>query len=373
MKAKFNIKKYFIYIIWTFLYINCNIKYKEYAFNEYNYNMDTGFDPEIIDKTINIGEVQNEILYTEKIYKFNLDLSNFNNEGDLLIHFYPLDCKIKIVAKNENDYNITIKQINNYDYNIFYAIIKKDQLKSSYFKIMPLINQLDITNKYRDFHLTINSFENNNNPQLFLKEKVPTPIYFSKDFTKIKILYNLKDENYKNSVAFSFFIKERDTFEVEILDGENPNRIIGYIDNIIINPETLSKQYNSFYLSINKMNNNKDSTMIIKVIENNKSSFYFQKNILNLGFMPINHSNHYYYLKIYNGEEGEIMLHSKRLNGILIGKIVEIKNINEFEVINNINIFPNNKKKDEFLNNIDYLQFNEHSQELSFNSSQTNK
>jgi hypothetical protein len=78
-------------------------------------------------------------------------------------------------------------------------------------------------------------------------------------------------------------------------------------------------------------------------------------------------------MKIYNGEEGEIILHSKRHNGILIAEIVEIKNINELEVLNNVNIFPNNNKKDEFLNNIDYLQFNEYSQKLSFNSSQTNK
>ena len=33
-----------------------------------------------------------------------------------------------------------------------------------------------------------------------------------------------------------------------------------------------------------------------------------QKNILNLGFIPANLSYQYYYMEIFNGEEGEIML-----------------------------------------------------------------
>ena len=89
--------------------------------------------------------------------------------------------------------------------------------------------------------------------------------------------------------------------------------------------------------------------------------------------MPINHRNHYYYMEAYKGEEGEIMLHNKRHNGILIAELIEKKYTDEFNILNNVNIFPNNNKKDEFLNNIDYLQFNEYSQKLSFNFSQTNK
>ena len=56
--------------------------------------------------------------------------------------------------------------------------------------------------------------------------------------------------------------------------------------------------------------------MIVKVSGNN-SPFYLQKNILNLGFMPINTFNHYYYMEIFKGEEGEIMLHNKIHNGYL--------------------------------------------------------
>ena len=382
MKVKTDIKHYFLYLILLFIYADCNIKYNEcslnkniinysplFSSNDYDYNTDIDFDPVIVDKIINIGKIQDEILNSDKIYKFTFNSYNIN--ANLLVHFYPLDCKIKIAAKNENGQNINILPISNYDNNAYVSIIPKEQLSTTYFKIMPLINPLDNTNKYRDFHLTINSFENNSNPRLFLKEKVPTIIYFNTNLTRTTILYDLKNENNLNPIIFSFFIKERVKFEVEILDGENPNRIIGYKDNIVINPKSLSKHYSTVYITINKMNddsniNNQFSTMVIQVIEDNLTPFYLQQNLFHLGFMPINHEYHNYYMEIYNGEEGEIMLHNKRYNGILTAKIIEKtkEEIGSFQ-------FPTKEKRYEFLKNNNYLKFNEYSQKLSFTSSQT--
>lgn len=52
--------------------------------------------------------------------------------------------------------------------------------------------------------------------------------------------------------------------------------------------------------------------MIIKASRNNSSPFYLQKNSLNLGFIPQNEKCQYYYMKVYKGQEGEILLNNKR-------------------------------------------------------------
>ena len=96
--------------------------------NNINFQMKLGFDPEET-KKINLGEVQSELIYNEKVYTFYFNSFNHNKENDFLIHFYPLDCNIKIISQKENDANeIEFEKISNYEYNAFYAIIKKDKI-----------------------------------------------------------------------------------------------------------------------------------------------------------------------------------------------------------------------------------------------------
>jgi hypothetical protein len=92
----------------------------------------------LINISLNPGEVHSIFLYIDKIYILNFNHSNHNIENDLLIHFYPLDCQIKIVEENEND-NDTIETISNYEYGSFSTIIKKDKLTTTIFKIRALI------------------------------------------------------------------------------------------------------------------------------------------------------------------------------------------------------------------------------------------
>ena len=66
--------------------------------------------------------------------------------------------------------------------------------------------------------------------------------------------------------------------------------------------------------------------MIVKIIHYNSAPFYLQKNQFNLGFIPIDIDCYYYYMEIFKGEGGEIMLFNKRQNGILISNIIK-KNI----------------------------------------------
>ena len=246
------------------------------------------------------------------------------------------------------------------------AIIQKDKIDSSYIVIKPLINPLEEKNKKRTYHLIINSFDANN-PKLHFNEKFPTLIYFDSNLDKMILSYHIN--NSEEPVVFSFFIKERNRFEVKILDDEKQNRIIGYKDNIIIDPKKISVKDNNIYITtINKLDK-KDCTMIVKVSGNN-SPFYLQKNILNLGFIPINTHNHYYYMEVFKGEEGEIMLHNKIHNGYLSHKIIE-KNIkDEKEILVNFNkYFPKYDDKEDLLFN----KYNDYSKKLNFTSYETEK
>ena len=102
--------------------------------------------------------------------------------------------------------------------------------------------------------------------------------------------------------------------------------------------------------------------MIVKVSGNN-SPFYLQKNILNLGFMPINTFKHYFYMEVFKGEEGEIMLRNKIHSGYLLYKIIK-KNKEEKDII--IDDFP--------INNYSLLyKYDAFSKKLNFTSDETDE
>ena len=390
-KLYFSFNIFLLFLLNVFLHINCKDTYKNkkyyekyldsnnnnictsispdtFYFNEENYKKDD-FEPEIINRIINTGKVQTEYLYNPNIYKFNFSYTGY--EEDLFVHFYPLDCQIKIVAISENDEDIKIKKISNYEYDSYFAVIKKGKLESSYFKIKPLINSIDDNYKNRTYYLVINSFENNNNSKLYLNEKEPTLIYFD-NLKNITLSYELNSKP-ENPVVFSFFIKERAKFEVEILDSEQNHSIIAYKDNIIINPESIS--YSSIdskwkiSILITKYDT-KISDMIVKATGNYSISSYLHKNKMNLEYMPINIIEQYFYMEVFKDEEGEIMLNNKWQNGVLIGTIIKKGNISEDDNKNINNYFPkyNNIYS---VNNNENLYFNEYSQKLIFNSSQT--
>ena len=111
--------------------------------------------------------------------------------------------------------------------------------------------------------------------------------------------------------------------------------------------------------------------MIVKIIKDNSTPFYLQKNQLNLGFIPIEIDHYYYYMEVFKGEEGEIMLFNKRQNGILKGKIIE-KN-NSITNYNSLNVeeFPKYNENEDLQNN--YIEFDIYNQKLSYYSSHTEK
>jgi hypothetical protein len=92
-----------------------------------------------------------------------------------------------------------------------------------------------------------------------------------------------------------------------------------------------------------------------------------QKNELNYGFITTEVSYQYFYLEVFNEEEGEIMLHNKRFYGELISKIVTKDEIN-FTNITDYSIYP--KENDTNETNINY---NPHSLKLQYSYKDTLK
>ena len=376
---RFKIKLIFIYIIFLKQFINCKKDFIEnknndgndnskklssisssfYLMNEDDYKKDD-FESEIITKSIEKEKVQDVILNSPNIYEFNLTNKNLNKDDLLIINFYPLDCAIKIVVLNTTEKTI-IKKVSNYEYDAFYVEITTEKLPK--FKIKPLINQLDENSQKKDYHLVINCFEKNN-PKLYLNEKEPTLIYFDSNLDKMTLFY--EPTILTEPIVFSFFIKENVIFEAKIMNTEIPKRIIAYKDNIIVNHierDMLDEdKYTSIIVNKNKASN-KYATMIVRVSGENSSPFYLQKNLLNLGFMPLNVNNHYYYMEVFKGEEGEIMIHNKINNAFLRSRIIDK---NEIEDILDIKNFPEFNKKEE------YNQYNDFSKKLYFSSNETN-
>ena len=332
--------------------------------NNANSKINSDIEEQIIYKEFYLNNVQTELLYNEKIYIFNFPY--YYNDKKVMIHFYPLDCQIKISGENEEG-EINLERIDNYEIDAFYAIIESDQIKSTEFKIKTLINSIEDYKNNRTFHLVINSFEYYNKTNLYIKDIQPTFLYFY-DLDKINLLY--KFNGYIDyPISISFFIKERVKFKVTVskLDKEIITiitTIIGYSDRILIAPCDFPKTPGSnIIISIEKIEQKK-GILIAKVVGDYEKPKYFQKNFLNIEFIPGNASYQYYYMEVFKGEEGEIVLNNKKYDGILISDLIQKEKAIDYEIFLNSGSYPKYKSN----NNLeDYLQYNEYSQNLYFN------
>jgi hypothetical protein len=247
----------------------------------------------------------------------------------------------------------------NYNYDGFYLNV----YTSLSIKINPLILSPKERNQNRNYSLLMITIDSGNR-ELPIIESEPIFLYFKyRVLTKTQLIYFPQKDPLKSPIIISFFIKEKQNFNIDIYnnyDKDQINRSINYKENILIEPKSEAV----YFFSITANESIINSTMFANIIQNYSSPIYLQKNQLNLGFIPINVENYYYYMEVFKGEEGEIMLFNKRQNGILISRIIE-KNSN----IPKVELFPNFNKDDEMTK--DYLDFNIYNQRLSFNSSYT--
>ena len=311
--------------------------------------------------------VLNQYIIEGVVSKINLsnlkDIHIFfnSNYSPILIHILSVDCEIKIVKDDEEQF-VDINSINNFKYDAFSVITNESAI---YLNINLLNNPSKQQNYFRNYSLIINQvYFGNLIPELNVKENEPVFLYFNNALKFIKLIYNFQNSEIEYPIIVSFFIKEKIKYKIEISEDDKNiiNRIIDYKENIIIKPK-----YNAIYniLIIPEKEDIINSTMLVKIIHNNSIPFNLQRNQLNLGFIPKNINYYYYYMEVFEGEEGEILLFNKRQNGILISSIVISDDIPI------VNYFPKYSEID--ASNDDYLKFDIYNQKLSFNSYHTKK
>jgi hypothetical protein len=105
--------------------------------------------------------------------------------------------------------------------------------------------------------------------------------------------------------------------------------------------------------------------MYLKIIEEDNICL-LDKNDLNFGFITSKSTYQYYYAIILEQEEGELMLHNKRLYGKLYAKIIE-RNGTDIKELNNIDLYPNGTN----YQNETRLVYNEHKLQLKINYNDT--
>ena len=305
-------------------------------------------------------KVHIKYLYYSKINSFNFIGKNELN--NLLVNFYSIDCDID-VKTNPDKENANITKIKN---DVTSIIINKNRIKKVSLEVKPLINSgnNDKNEEFRTCPVVINSlymdkFEIN------IEEKESMALSFNENLPYIILLYKIKNLNEDSFVTLSFIVDENNSFNIDIKNELNRN--ISSTSNIFLDYSKLSKIRNdtlTIKIIFNKESISRpkyNATLIFKLIESNSISI-LRKNILNQGFTISKKVNQYYYLEIVKGEEGEIILHNKRLYGELFGIIKPKLNINPYNKSHYIEQYKYNE-----------LQFDPHTLKLSFKSYQTDK
>ena len=348
---KWNLRYYILISILylQFININCEIEDKD-NFNE--------LIPEYYNYQLKQKNVQIKYIYYTKRNVFTF--TNTSELNNLSVNFYSIDCDIHI-STNTTTKNANITEIKK---DITSIIIKNHKISTIKLLVEPKINSGNNDNN-KDLKtcpvvinsLYINDFEIN------IKEKESMALTFTESIPYIILLYKIQNLNENSFITLSFIVDENNIFNIDI--NNEMNRNISSNFNIFLDYSKLSNIENdtlTIKIMLNKENildEKYNVALIFKLIESNSISI-LRKNILNLGFTTSKQVNQYYYLEIVKGEEGEIMLHNKRLYGELFGIIKPKSNINPYNESQYIKEYKYNQ-----------LQFEPHTLKLSFKSYQT--
>ena len=305
------------------------------------------------------GKTQTRELSYLKENKFSFIPNYENNNDKLTVHLFSINCKIEVSG---------IEPIFSHNDDIFSFVIENNSINNTKFNISPKVDTIDGDYRYdyqnRNCHLIINSIFNEEYT-LKYEEKESTVFYFNKELNKVNILYTLENINDNSFLTFSFIFNEESNFSIIIRDNDNNDIIeekkIINSTNIFLNSEqllNLKKPKLNLNILIQYLDyDNNHALVTFKAIEKNSTSI-LQKNYLNYGFITSETTYQYYYMKIYKGEEGEINLHNKRKNGILLGCISQ--NMTDSD-------FPKSDQTKEL------LKYDKHCSKLSFYFNETNK
>jgi hypothetical protein len=259
---------------------------------------------------------------------------SFNKEkdytSDLIVNIFSIDCKIIL-------YESLSAEIKKFNEEFFSITIKNDLIQNINFTINALMDIIDGNTRYdyknRKCDLIISSMFKDSSNELFLKEDKQAVLLFNNNINETKIIYEIDNNNNDTSfLAFSFLFNKNTTFNITIEDSKNILiKQINKSSYIFFNSTSYKNISNNnkfnLTISINHTGNDNPVLLTFKIIEKNTISL-LEKKYLNYGFITSKTSYQYYYMKIYQGEEGEIILHNKRTNGKLLGLITNNTDIN---------------------------------------------
>ena len=289
----------------------------------------------------------------------------------LQINIHSINCKIEVSSEKGI---VNLKDI--YEFELYYLIVDSNVENISIKPKRDTIDGLEIENyKLKKCPLTINSYYISENAlsNLTIENKEENFFYFNYSIynENLHIIYNkTKITNY-SFVALNLRFEEAN-FTVQIHNLNNTKqketKNITSSTCIYLNSTFLLSSDNNDYsiISIDIIkNNNKEIPMYLKIIEEDNICL-LDKNDLNFGFITSKSTYQYYYAIILEQEEGELMLHNKRLYGKLYAKIIE-RNGTDIKDLNNIDLYPNGTN----YQNETRLVYNEHKLQLKINYNDT--
>ena len=314
------------------------------------------FSAENSNQTIEIGISDTYSIEYNKdtIFTFNIPDTDANKYQ---INIHSINCNFEIDSSVD-----ILNQINLDTYSLE---INKDKEKIIVRPLIEYTNREEKENyEKKKCHLSINSI-NENLPGLRIDNKQESFFYFKSDnHNKLNISYKIKELSNDSFAALFFRFNENSDFSIDIY-GSNTigqNNLISkkiynssyiFLDSDIL--ENVDKDNESINLSIIiKKNDNKNINMFFKMVEKEMVSM-IQKNALNYGFITTEVTYQYFYLEVFNEEEGEVMLHNKRFYGELIAKIVTKDEINNTNITDS-SIYP--QENDTNSTNINYNPHN---------------
>ena len=348
---KLNINILLTLFLYLLFYTNCQTDIEDEFKQKEKYYQNFTLEP---------GKVQMKYLKDQNKDPFTFIDDGINN--DLLVNIYSLSCNVESSFDGGSLSSLKLNE------NIFSTIIKNDSINYSNIIMKEKVYLINGIIKYKNKKncpLIINTIDKKN-LSLLVEENEPTILFFGKVFDNKQVKEGLKIINLSYRVsktdsflALSFSFNEISNFNIYITDIINTT--ISNSTTIFLNSDSLKKIQDNLYIRIEQIENSNPCSLTFQIIKS-ESIYILQRNNINKGFITSNSYRQYYYMEIFE-EEGEIMLHSKRNNGKLFGLIKPKENA---KYPFNISEYLTEDKDNQ-------LEFNEHTQKLSFNSGHTKR
>ena len=291
-------------------------------------------------------------------FTFNISPNNY-----LQINIHGINCNFNLDFTGD-----TLNKTNLDTYSI------QIDSKNNVITVSPLVDIIDGEDKLnydaKSCPLSINSYLiNDNKAKVQIENKEENIFYLNNN--ELSISYDIKNISNDNFVALSFQVNEKVNLSVNAINNYCESQPYSINKNICNSSIIfLNSTFLQNYAGINrtlliKIHNNDEKVVNIrfKIIEKD-SIFLLEKNALTIGFLTSKTQYQYYYTEVLEGEEGELMLHNKRLYGVLYGKIID-KNETNKELLNDTSIYPKDKT------DINQLSYNPHGLFLKFSYENT--